>query len=281
MDKTAKVTGPELLAEVKNIVQCLAQETDAIKRSAEFQKWIAFCGTFHKYSFANTLLILAQCPEASMVAGFNAWKKRGRYVKKGEKSIRILSPRWYKTGVIDTMTGEEKEEIYFAPVSVFDVSQTEGKEIPQLQYTLEGDSLIDQYHNMIDLFKMENITLEFLPLNGAHGMSCGGRVVIDTGLDLNGQLNVMFHEFAHEKLHRNANRPDARKVREYQAEITAAIVMYHFGVDTTASATYLAGWKAKESDIKDAFNAAFPVAAKIIKHLTAQEDSDPGEKEIA
>jgi hypothetical protein len=180
------------------------------------------------------------------------------------------------------MTGEEQEEIYFAPVSVFDVSQTEGKEIPQLQYTLEGDSLIDQYHNMIDLFKQENITLEFLPMNGtAHGMSCGGRVVIDTSLDLNGQLNVMFHEFAHEKLHRNANRPDARKVREYQAEITAAIVLDHFGMDTTSNATYLAGWRANESDIRDAFNAAFPVAAQIIKHLTAQEDSEPGEREIA
>jgi antirestriction protein ArdC len=282
MDKTVKTTGTELMGEVKNIVKKLAEETDAVKRSAEFKRWISFCGIFHKYSFNNAMLIMLQYPEASLVAGFHAWKKRGRYVKKGEKAIKILAPRWYKTGILDPLTGEEIEQIYFGTASVFDISQTEGKEIPQLKYSLDGDSLIDQYLSMVELFKKENITLEFEPLNGAQGVSCGGRVVIDSSLDLNGQLNVMFHEYAHEKLHQaKSNRPDARKVREYQAEITAAIVLDHFGMDTTANATYLASWQATENDIKDAFNAAFPVAAQIIKHLTGPEESETDEREIA
>ena len=270
---TEKITGKGLMQDVKGLVDRLAQETDEVKRSAEFQKWISFCSSFHNYSFTNTLLILFQCPEASLVAGFRAWNKRGRYVRKGEKSIRILSPRWYKTGLIDQTTGEENEDIYFAPVSVFDVSQTEGEDIPELNYTLEGDSLQEQYDKMIDLFKKNSIRLEIKPLNGPKGLSAGGRVSIEEKLDINGRFAVMVHEFAHEKLHQgNPDRPDESKIREYQAEITAAIILSHFGIDTTSSATYLEAWQAEAKNIQEAFTAALPVASKIIKHLAGTEE---------
>ena len=273
MTNTSKVTGKDLLQDVKGMVEKLCQETDAVKRSAEFQNWIRFCSGFHKYSFTNTLLIAMQCPHASMVAGFRAWQKKNRYVMKGEKAIRILSPRWYKTGIIDQATGEEIEEIYFAPVSVFDVSQTDGEEVPELNYTLEGNSLQEQHDKMVELYKENSIMLSFKPLNGPKGLSAGGWVEIEETLDINEKFSVMVHEFAHEKLHQgNPDRPDERKIREYQAEITSSIVLSLFGIDTSASATYLAAWRAEAKDIQEAFTAALPVASKIIRFLERTEE---------
>lgn len=201
---------------------------------------------------------------------------------KGEKAIKILSPRWYKTGMIDQTTGEEIEEIYFAPVSVFDVSQTDGEEIPELNYTLKGDSLRDHYDKMIALYEKDSIRLDFKRLNGPKGLSAGGWVSIEETLDINGKFSVMVHEFAHEKLHQgNPDRPDERKIREYQAEITSSIVLSRFGIDTSASATYLACWRAEAKDIQEAFTAALPVASKIIKYLEGTDEQTENSSAVA
>lgn len=95
---------------------------------------------FHRYSFNNVMLIVMQCPDASHVAGYKKWQELGRNVRKGEKSIRILAPCPHKKKV-ENEDGDETEIHWttYRPVSVFDISQTDGKELPEICKKLTGD----------------------------------------------------------------------------------------------------------------------------------------------
>ena len=124
----------DLEKKVKEYVRELAEETDAVRQSQWFKEYLGAVALFWRYSYRNQLLIFIQKNDAVRVAGFRTWNELGRYVKKGEKAIKILAPFTKKTVKKDQETGEEKEEsfTYFVPVNVFDVSQTEGKELPEL-----------------------------------------------------------------------------------------------------------------------------------------------------
>lgn len=121
-----------------------------LKDSEEYKKYLTCMSKFHSYSFNNSLLIMMQCPQASYVAGFNSWKNNfKRNVKKGEKGIKILAPAPIKKKVMvekqdnnGKVVKDEEEMVipFFKPVTVFDISQTEGEPIPELiEGELKGD----------------------------------------------------------------------------------------------------------------------------------------------
>ena len=129
------VCNPELTEKRSQLVAQLRQGIEQVKDSKRFAEYLAFAGRFHHYSFNNRILIWAQRPGASQVAGFQSWKQLGRHVRKGEKGIAILAPMTFKPEV--EQAGPEAEDVGatravvgFRVVHVFDVSQTEGEALP-------------------------------------------------------------------------------------------------------------------------------------------------------
>ena len=103
-------------------------------RSAQLEAYLALCARFHRYSFGNVLLIATQCPHATHVAGFHAWKKLGRWVRKGEHGIAIIAPQPIKARRQQASESDEPEiQVRFKTVHVFDVTQTEGEALPPCQ----------------------------------------------------------------------------------------------------------------------------------------------------
>ena len=103
----------------------LVEATDTAKKSALIQNYLSTAAQFHNYSFANVLLILVQCPDASRIAGYKKWQELNRQVSKGETAIKIFAPLIRKTD-----DGEDDEVYGFHIVNVFDISQTEGEDLP-------------------------------------------------------------------------------------------------------------------------------------------------------
>ena len=124
---------------IENALDSLAQSLEK-GHSETFQSYLAVMSRFHEYSFRNTLLIVAQYPEATNLAGFHAWKKFGRHVRKHEKGIAIVAPLIFKKESDDNDKGDQTDMTVngFKVVYVFDVSQTEGEELP-VPTTVKGE----------------------------------------------------------------------------------------------------------------------------------------------
>ena len=265
----------DLLKRVQAHVKALGAEIDAAKASGEYRAWLECCARFHKYSLHNTLLILCQKPDATRVAGFRAWKKLGRHVRKGEKGIAILAPciGKRKETVTDAETGQESEQEqaykYFIPVHVFDVSQTDGQPLPTLDTSAHGadGGLLDALQVVASA---RGIVVEFQALTGErHGYSAGGKVVIDTRLEPAGRFKTLCHELAHEALHQGDDDRTGRAEREHEAEAVAYVVCRHFGIDG-GSAKYLATWGADTEALMERFERIHETAAGLINDLEAK-----------
>lgn len=220
---------------VKRAVDALVAEVEA-GHSARLEAYLATMARFHRYSLGNVLLIGMQCPQATHVAGFRAWQRMGRRVRKGERGIRIMAPIIRRT----TTAEEERERVVaFKSVSVFDVSQTDGKPLPELG-RVAGDpgEFVDRLRALV---ADHGISLEHADLsNGVDGWSAGGRIGIRTGLSPAEEFSVLVHEFAHEVLHRDDREPERRTVRETEAEAVAFVVCEAIGLETNqAAADYI------------------------------------------
>jgi len=216
-------------------------EALAAGQSDRLQAFLATMARFHRYSLGNTLLIMVQSPEATHVAGFATWLKLGRAVRKGEKGIAILVPIRPKAQAEDekekpdakakAKDGEEDERpVRFKVGYVFDVSQTEGDELPSLARP-EGDpgQFLPQLRNLVS--DME-IALEYRDdLGGADGLSSGGLIAIRQGLSPAEEFSTLVHELAHEKLHKGEGRVGTTKrSRELEAEAVACVVSQGVGL---------------------------------------------------
>ena len=255
---------------------------------------------FHNYSFNNTLLIAMQKPDASLVAGFGKWRDDfERHVKKGEKGIKILAPSPYRVKKqmekIDPATQKpvigadgkpvtEEQEIEipaFRVVTVFDVSQTEGKEIPDIAVS-ELTGSVEQYQDFFAaLEKASPVPIAFENIEGgAHGYYHleDKRIAIDEGMSELQTLKTAIHEIAHAKLHaidkdapatEQADRPD-RRTREVQAESVAYAVCQHYGLDTSDySFGYVAGWSSGRelSELKASLETIRKAANELITDI--------------
>jgi len=255
---------------VQELTDKLEQGLQELFNSDSYRNYLATMSKFHNYSFNNTLLIAMQKPDATLVAGYKAWQKNfERHVNKGEKAIRILAPAPYKIkeerDKIDPVTQEllldkdgnpQKEEVEvtipaFRAVSVFDLSQTDGKPIPELA-THELLSDVEGYQDMIKA--VEAISPVPIELEEIAGDSKGyydreaKRIAVQENMSESQTLKTMIHEVAHSKLHSKEVEQDEqmkkdRNTKEVEAESVAYTICQHFGVDTSDySFGYIAGW---------------------------------------
>ena len=294
------LTSEKPAEKLKEITDRLEQGITELFDSERYKEYLRVMSKFHNYSFNNTLLIAMQKPDASLIAGFSAWKNNfGRNVMKGQKGIKILAPSPFKIKKemekIDPQTQkviigkdgkpvtEEKEITIpaFKVVSVFDVSQTEGREIPNIAVdSLTGD--VEHYKDVFAaLEKTSPVPVAFEKIEGgAHGYYHleDKRIALDEGMSELQTLKTLIHEIAHAKLHDidlNApledleNRPD-RRTREVQAESIAYTVCQHYGLDTSDySFGYVAGWSAGRelAELKSSLETIRSAAAEIINSI--------------
>ena len=255
---------------VQELTNKLEQGLQDLFNSDSYRNYLSTMSKFHNYSFNNALLIAMQKPDATLVAGYKAWQKNfERHVNKGEKAIRILAPAPYKIkeerDKIDPVTQEllldkdgnpQKEEVEitipaFRAVSVFDLSQTDGKPIPELT-AKELLSDVEGYQDMIRA--VEAISPVPIELEEIAGDSKGyydreaKRIAVQENMSESQTLKTMIHEVAHSKLHSKEVEQDEqmrkdRNTKEVEAESIAYTVCQHFGVDTSDySFGYIAGW---------------------------------------
>ena len=266
------LTGQNNAERMKEITDRLEAGIQALFDSDQYAAYLKAMSKFHNYSFNNTLLIVMQKPDASLIAGFSKWKTDfDRSVKKGEKGIKILAPAPFKVKKdmerIDPKTqrpvmgGDGKPltdqvEVTipaFKPVTVFDVSQTEGKDVPDISVdALTGD--VEQYRNFFAaLEKTSPVPVAFEPIDtGANGYyhQIDKRIAIKEGMSELQTVKTAIHEIAHAKLHAvDKDAPEEeqpqfdRRTREVQAESVAYAVCQHYGLDTSDySFGYVAGW---------------------------------------
>lgn len=260
------MTADELIRMVENHIKELAAKTREASSSREVIEYLRFTNRFRVYSLNNTMSIWAHNPEATQVAGYRAWTKLGRYVRKGEKGIPILAPCTQVVTVVDD-DGEEKklEKISgYKVVYVFDVSQTEGDPLPEVSTVARGDGR-QLLPVLEDVTTKLGIDMEYRELVGSHhGTSFGGRIEVDSRLDEAGRCSVIIHELAHELLHKGADRVlMSAAQRETEAESTAYVVCSHFGLESDAQ-NYLALWKIPPERAVNAFQRIRSVAGSLI-----------------
>jgi len=256
------------LWEVINHLKQLAADTDKVRCSEFFQQYLEIMSKFWKYSYHNQLLIAHQMPDATKIAGFRKWREMGRWVRKGSKGIRILAPRLQKITELDKSGKliEKEEAVDFFPVSVFDISQTEGEPLPEVEITISGDNCGGYLDSLVDFCHARKIKVSFkeLHVNGLYGYSKGGQIAITSTESINTQVNTLIHEIAHELLHRGI--PLSKQQREIQAEGVAYVVTKHFGIENR-SFNYLALYSANYKKIMESLKAIAGASKEIIGFL--------------
>ena len=295
------LTSEKPAEKLKEITDRLEQGIAELFDSERYREYLKVMSKFHNYSFRNTVLIAMQKPDASLLAGFSAWKNNfERNVMRGQKGIKIIAPSPYKIKQemqkIDPHTQkpiigkdgkpvtEEKEITIpaYKVVSVFDVSQTEGKELPDIAVDeLTGD--VDRYKDFFAaLEKTSPVPIAFENIEGgSHGYYHleDKRIAINEGMSELQTLKTAIHEIAHAKLHDidlNAPKDEQprvdRRTREVEAESVAYTVCQHYGLDTSDySFGYVAGWSSGRelSELKSSLETIRSAAAEIINSIDA------------
>ena len=294
------LTSEKPAEKLKEITDRLEQGIAELFDSERYKEYLKVMSKFHNYSFRNTVLIAMQKPDASLVAGFSAWKNNfGRNVMKGQKGIKIIAPSPFKirqeVEKIDPHTQKpiigkdgkpvtEEKEIKipaYKVVSVFDVSQTEGKELPDIAVDeLTGD--VDRYKDFFAaLEKTSPVPIAFENIEGgSHGYYHleDKRIAINEGMSELQTLKTAIHEIAHAKLHdidlnapKDEQQPHVdRRTREVEAESVAYTVCQHYGLDTSDySFGYVAGWSSGRelSELKSSLETIRSAAAEIINSI--------------
>lgn len=282
---------------VQEITDKLEEGLKELFESEKYKTYLSTMSKFHNYSFNNTLLIAMQKPEATLVAGYKAWQKNfERHVNKGEKAIRILAPAPYKIkeerDKLDPVTGEmmfdengmpQKEQVEvtipaFRAVSVFDVSQTDGKPILELE-AQELLSTVEGYEDFAQaLMNVAPVSIGFEDIPGdskGYFHTEEKRIAVQENMSESQTLKTMVHEVAHSILHnKEINGDDLmetsakdRNTKEVEAESVAYTVCQHFGIDTSDySFGYIAGWSnGKEmKELKSSLDTIRKTASELI-----------------
>ena len=284
-DKTKKI--------INSAVDSLFEEIKKGK-SKRLLDYLEFCSKFYCYSFSNTVLIWFQLPEAKRVAGFKKWNELGYKIKKGSKAIRILAPETYKYIIEDNkkitfrnMTAEQKsrkeehqEEIYFMPVNVFDVSQTEktdkSKELVDSYFWNIGNDFRDKYLMIKEIILSTGINVVEGNTGTAEGVSKGGEIIIKKENDYNNKLLTLIHEWAHEILHQDKMSIifEQREVEEIQAEGISYIVSRYLGLKNPFTSDYIQNWAKDKEQLKDNLTVIIKTSRKIINIIKERGENE-------
>jgi len=269
--------------------QALSDLEQSLKsgKSDSLKRYLAMMGQFHNYSFCNCMLIAMQKPDATYVAGFRRWLELGRNVRKGEKGIGIIAPLVYRKRQEDDAASDEDDGPTvrgFKVVHVFDVSQTEGDDLPEFA-GIQGEpgNLLPALERLV---RESGITLTYeeLPL-GTHGVSRKGQIVVAEGLSPAENAAVLAHEIAHEWMHDAEQRKALDKtVRETEAEAVAYAVCQAFGLDcSTRSSDYIQMYRGTADTLSESLDRIQKTAARIIEAISADSvaTSKEGQRHVA
>jgi len=252
---------------VENALNSLTESIEN-GQSDELKKYLQTMSRFHKYSFHNIMLIALQKPDATHVAGFHTWKKLGRFVKKGENGIVIIAPLVYKKETVenDDNSSNACEINGFKAVYVFDISQTDGEELPEFA-RVQGDP--SRYQEILGNFISANgITLEYSDTLPAYGCSSGGKITIRSGLSPAQDFSVKVHELAHEFLHHTGEKL-SKTQKETEAEAVAYVVSQSIGLDTnTAFSDYIQLYKGNKEMLINSIQRIKDISGRILAGLT-------------
>ena len=280
--KTAKEV---IAANVKSLVEQLeAGHSDALTA------YLNAMSRFHRYSLGNVMEIARQRPDATRVAGFWKWKELGRSVKKGEKGIRILAPiigiRRKKDEEVqasrDPAAINKAVLVGFRSAYVFDVSQTEGAELPELR-EISGDVGASR-DRLIVFIEQQGIELVFTErIAPALGMSYGGRIAILPCQSKAEEFSTLVHELAHEMLHKAERRTATTKVvRETEAEAIAFVIGKAVGLETgTKSADYIQLYHGNASLLAESLEVIQQASAVILAALESSATETMADAELA
>ncbi|MBQ2935891.1 MAG: hypothetical protein IJD96_06640 [Lachnospiraceae bacterium] len=280
-------------AQLKEITDKLEQGVKEVFSSEKYQQYLDMIAKFPRYSANNSLLIMMQKPDAQMCQSFTGWKEMGRFVKKGEKGIKIIAPAPYTIQREQQKVDETGKPVFdkdgeavmetvdvkvnaFKVVNTFDVSQTYGEELPSYGVEeLTGE--VDRFSVMFDALKeicpvpmrFENIE------SGAKGYysQTEKRIAIQEGMSEVQTIKTAIHEMAHQKLHAVENAKDAKQTRsskEVEAESVAYTICQHYGIDTSDySFSYVAGWSEGKDvpELKESLDTIRKAASEMIKAI--------------
>ncbi len=256
----------------------IARLMDALERghSEALKLYLAVMSRFHRYSWGNILLIYSQRPDATHVAGFHAWLKMRRYVRKGEKGIVILAPMvGRKKSSEDELREDAETRIFgFRAAHVFDVSQTDGEPLPEFA-TVKGDPQ-DAMARLKDFIAAQGISLEYdSRIAPAKGMSSGGKITLLPDLSPAEHFSVLAHEVAHELLHRGERRSQtSHTVRETEAEAVAYVVSTAIGLDAnTSSSDYIQLHSGDKATLAESLAFIQQTASVILQAIVPQNTS--------
>lgn len=294
-ENQAKISQKERLKEITDSIETGIKD---MFESDKYKSYLQTMSRFHKYSLNNTMLIAMQKPDATLVAGFNKWKDGfSRNVKKGEKGIKIIAPVPYKikeeqqkldpvtnAPLLDSNGKIQMEEVErqiptFRVVSVFDVSQTEGKEIPSLVNDLVGN--VEHFDAFMEALKRTSpVPIDIKP---THDGSDGyyhledKAITIREGMSEIQTISATVHEIAHSKLHDKAVLDDKgepvkkdRNTEEVEAESISYAVCNYYGIETADNSLgYIANWsKGKElKELKSSLELIGKTSSELITSI--------------
>jgi hypothetical protein len=274
--RTAQKDNPTQLV-IKQAVDFLIQQVKAGK-SETLTAYLSAMARFRNYSFGNIVAIARQKPTATRVAGFGTWKEMGRFVKRGEKGIQILAPM---VGFRRKDTAEQEADgkaqpvlIGFRVVHVFDVSQTEGVDLPEMESSVSGEA--GEFHDrLLDFLAQQSIEVVFTEnIAPALGVSYGGRIAILPGQSRAEEFVTLVHETAHELLHRAERRTfTTATVRETEAEAVAFVVGQAVGLEMgTASSDYIQLYKGNAALLAESLQVIQRTSAVILGALQLDDE---------
>ena len=248
-------------------------------KSEKLTDYLKAMGRFHRYSLMNSMLIGFQKPDATHVAGFRTWQKLGRRVRKGEHGIGIMAPIAYRKQMRpepekDQAAGEEEVEqvMAFRTVHVFDISQTNGKPLPEFA-RVRGDPA-ECTIRLKELISEQGIKLKYSDRLGAtEGLSAGGTIVIRSGLKAAEEFSVLVHEVTHELVHRGRdNKTVGKKVRETEAEAVAFVVCHGIGLDVgTAGSDYIQLYDGDRKTLMESLGRIQKTSRQILTAITEKQ----------
>ncbi len=245
--------------------------------SQALKEYLASMARFHPYSAGNQLLIWSQKPEATRVAGYQTLKRLGRQVKRGERGILIQAPIQYRYTTTKEKPGKSQNEDNtvtvtrlsgFKPAHVFDITQTEGPDLPEFA-TVQGNPG-EHLEQLKTAIQKRGITLKYSDeMGGAIGRSSGGRITLQTGLPPAEEFSALVHELAHEILHHKPNqKKTTRTIRETQAEAVAFVVNTTIGLETnTASSDYIQLYQGDKKVLAESLHDIRQTANTILAEL--------------
>jgi len=254
----------------------LVQDVEASK-SDTLQAYLKAMGRFHRYSVGNAILIQLQKPNATHVAGFRAWQRLGRYVKKGEHGVAIMAPVVYRRKAEGDDSDEDENAddetvTTFKTAYVFDIGQTDGKPLPEFARA-QGDpaACLERLGGFIAERGIKLERRESLKM--AEGVSTGGTILLKASLAPAEEFSVLVHELSHEMLHQDPNdRPEERTVREAEAEAVAYVVCQGIGLDVnTSSSDYIQLYDGDKKTLMESLERIQRTAAEILEAVTRED----------